>query len=59
MKTIMAMGRGLRVFHPNPALANPEVQRPYSLVMEQRGRQEVLLLENYAVTTMGKEESKL
>jgi hypothetical protein len=48
----MAMGRGLRAFHPNPALGQPV--GGYSLVLEQRGRNDVLLFENYAVATLGK-----
>ena len=50
----MAMGRNLRVWHnvlhgshgPSPA-------SPYSLVLEQRGGREVLLVENYAIVSLG------
>ncbi len=55
----MAMGRNFRVFHnaPLPGQPPPAAPRPYSLVLEQRGReQEVVLVENYAITTLG--ESK-
>ena len=47
----MAMGRGLRAFHINPQ-TNPGVG--YSVILEQRGRSDVLLFENYAIASLGK-----
>lgn len=47
----MAMGRGFRVYHN---LQNVTPTQPYSLVLEQRGKNEVLLLENYAVVSLCK-----
>lgn len=46
----MAMGRGLRAFHVNPAQSGGV----YSIILEQRGRNDVLLFENYAVASIGK-----
>ena len=48
----MAMGRSFRVYH-NPNHVGPG--SPYSLVLEQKGRghNELLLVENYAVTVIG------
>ena len=45
----MAMGRGFRAFHTNTG--NPG---GYSVVLEQRGKSDVVLFENYAVATMSK-----
>ena len=51
----MAMGRGCKVFHnilgPKGQLAEGQ---PYSLVMEQRNKNEVLLFENYAIVSLRK-----
>ena len=49
----MAMGRGFRAFHTNDK--NPSSNPGgYSVVLEQRGRNDVVLFENYAVATMSK-----
>ena len=49
----MAMGRNLRILH-NMTMAGSPAASPYSLVMEQRGKSdEVLLVENYAINTLG------
>ena len=45
------MGRGFRAFHTNNNPANPG---GYSIVLEQRGKNDVVLFENYAVATLGK-----
>ena len=47
------MGRSFRVFH-NLGQMGP-AGSPYSLVLDQKGRglEEMLLVENYAVTTIG------
>ena len=47
----MAMGRGFRAFHTNNNPANPG---GYSIVLEQRGKNDVVLFENYALATLGK-----
>jgi hypothetical protein len=51
----MAMGRGCKVFHN---ILGPKGQlvegQPYSLVMEQRNKNEVLLFENYAIVSLRK-----
>ena len=46
----MAMGRGFRAFHTQ----NPTNPGGYSIVLEQRGKNDVVLFENYAVATMSK-----
>ena len=46
----MAMGRGFRAFHT----LNPTNPGGYSLVLEQRGKHDVVLFENYAVATLSK-----
>ena len=49
----MAMGRGFRAFHTNEK--NPSSNPGgYSVVLEQRGKNDVVLFENYAVATMSK-----
>ena len=49
----MAMGRGFRAFHTNDK--NPSSNPGgYSVVLEQRGKNDVVLFENYAVATMSK-----
>lgn len=50
------MGRGLRVFHNVLPGSQPNQGQSYSLVLEQRGKQEVLLLENYAIVSIGNQE---
>ena len=47
----MAMGRNVRVFH------NPNVQ-PYSVLIEQRGVDTLLLLESQAIITVSGEEGE-
>ena len=51
----MAMGRGCKVFHN---ILGPKGQlvegQAYSLVMEQRNKNEVLMFENYAIASMRK-----
>ena len=51
----MAMGRGCKVFHnilgPRGQLVEGQA---YSLVMEQRNKNEVLMFENYAIASMRK-----
>lgn len=47
----MAMGRPLRVYHNLPQMANHTAA--YSLVMEQKNRDEILLVENYAIVALG------
>ena len=49
----MAMGRSFRVFHNLGQVG--QAGSPYSLVLDQKGRglEEMLLVENYAVTTIG------
>lgn len=47
----MAMGRGLRAFHINQA---GTTNQPYSVILEQRGRNDVLLFENYTVASLGR-----
>ena len=47
---IMAMGRPLRVYHNLP---NVGPTQPYSLIVEQRNRNEILLVENYAIVPLG------
>ena len=47
----MAMGRNVRVFH------NPSVQ-PYSVLIEQRGVDTLLLLESQAIITLSAEEGE-
>ncbi len=56
------MGRNLRVYHnlqpQNPSVGGGQAaaaagRRPYSLIMEQRGRSEVLVVENYAIVAIG------
>ena len=54
----MAMGRNLRVYHNVLSAAQggggaPSAPRPYSLVLEQRGKGEILLVENYAIVALG------
>ena len=49
----MAMGRNLRVYHNLPH-CGPAT--PYSLVLEQRGVSEILLVENYAIVPLGEYE---
>lgn len=49
----MAMGRNLRVFHNLP---NCGPTQPYSLIVEQRGRDEILLVENYAIVPLSKSD---
>ena len=44
------MGRGFRAFHTQ----NPTNPGGYSIVLEQRGKNDVVLFENYAVATMSK-----
>ena len=46
----MAMGRGFRAFHT----LNPTNPGGYSIVLEQRGKHDVVLFENYAVATLSK-----
>jgi hypothetical protein len=59
----MAMGRGLKVYHnlnsQGQVGAGPTgEEQPFSIVLEQRGKSDMLLLEcindNYVVVTMGK-----
>ena len=59
----MAMGRGFKVYHnlgPGGQLAQGPAgeEQSYSIVMEQRGKTDVLLMEciqeNYVVVTLGK-----
>ena len=50
----MAMGRNLRVMH-NVLGANQAPQGPYSLVLERRAANEVLLVENFAIAALGKQ----
>ena len=47
------MGRNLRVYHNLPH-CGPAT--PYSLVLEQRGVSEILLVENYAIVPLGEYE---
>ena len=51
----MAMGRGCKVFHN---ILGPKGQlvegQAYSLVMEQRNKNEVLMFENYAIASIRK-----
>ena len=51
----MAMGRGCKVFHN---ILGPKGQlvegQAYSLVMEHRNKNEVLMFENYAIASMRK-----
>ncbi|XP_059090202.1 synaptojanin-1-like isoform X2 [Tigriopus californicus] len=49
----MAMGRPLRVYHNLPQVG---VHAAYSLVMEQKNRDEILLVENYAIVALGVRE---
>ena len=46
----MAMGRGLRAFQINPGHAQSS---GYSVLLEQRGKNEVLMFENYSIATLG------
>ena len=46
-RSTMAMGRGIRVFH------NPN-QTPYSVLIEQRGVDHLILLESQAIMTLSK-----
>jgi len=59
----MAMGRGFKVYHNlNPGgqlgIGPSGEELPYSIVLEQRGKSDVLLMEcihdNYVVVTLGK-----
>lgn len=48
------MGRNVRVFHnlvggPNATV----IPNPYSLIVEQRGKGDILLVENYAIVSLG------
>ena len=54
----MAMGRSFRVFHN---LGQVGQGSPYSLVLDQKGRglEEMLLIENYAMTTIDEDEFKM
>ena len=54
----MAMGRNLRVYHNlSPGSGSSTTTGgPYSLIMEQRGKNEILLVENYAIVPLGKKE---
>lgn len=50
----MAMGRGCRILHnlgPGGQPLGPE-GTPYSIAMEQRGKNEVLIFENYAMVAL-------
>ena len=50
---IMAMGRGFRAFQINPGInANKE----NSIILEQRGKNEVILFENYALASLATQE---
>ena len=46
----MAMGRGLRAFQINPGHGQSS---GYSVLLEQRGKNEVLMFENYSIATLG------
>lgn len=46
------MGRGFRAFHT----LNPANPGGYSIVLEQRGKNDVVLFENYAVATLSVNE---
>ena len=49
----MAMGRGFRAFQINPGInANKE----NSIILEQRGKNEVILFENYALASLATQE---
>ena len=63
----MAMGRGMKVYHNlNPGgqvgVGPSGEEQPYSIVVELRGKSDVLLMEcindNYVVVTLGKQENK-
>ena len=44
------MGRGLRAFQINPGHGQSS---GYSVLLEQRGKNEVLMFENYSIATLG------
>ena len=46
----MAMGRGLRAFQINPGHGQSS---GYSVLLEQRGKNEVLMFENYSIASLG------
>ena len=50
----MAMGRGLRAFHLHPS----QPGAGHSIILEQRGRNDLLIFENYAVATLGEFKNK-
>jgi hypothetical protein len=45
----MAMGRNFRVYHN---LGHTGPGQPYSLIMEQKARGEMLIVENYAISSL-------
>ena len=48
----MALGRGIRVFH-SPG------QTPYSVLVEQRGEEQYLLLQSQAILAIGEHDTDL
>ena len=55
----MAMGRNLRAYHNlAPGSAATTTGGPYSLILEQRGKNEILLVENYAIVPLGEKERR-